>query len=293
MKHDIYQEVTNEIIAIMESGQFRPIDWTRDGLPSNYTSKKRYSGINTIILGVQALRNPGYGSKWLTYKQAETAGGQVRKGEKGTRVVFFKPWVVADKNDPNGKEKTVPVLRQFVVFNSAQIEGLPESEKKLDPMPASVIEAMCASHAQGLLNQANVIVGGDSAYYRPSTDQIVMPDKSRFSTIQNWYAVALHEMVHWSGHKSRLDRDAALAKYDEAERYAREELVAELGAAFICGSIGFEGTNEGHADYLASWLKILKHDSRAIFRAAAMAQKAADFVFKEQSEAVFEETEAA
>lgn len=285
MSIDIYKEVSDQILLAIEAGKFDPRSWVKNGLPANYASKKAYHGINTLILGM-AANSKGWSNRWMTYKQATDIGAKVRKGEKGTMVVFFKPWQIEDKNNPEGEKKTVPMLRKFVVFNESQIDGLPVVET-IEPVAKDVRERLCAVTCESILSKAKINIGGDQAFYRPSTDEINMPEKSRFNSLSDWYATALHELTHWTS--PRLKRGEAIAKYPVNERYAREELVAELGSAFLSASIGFEGLVQSHASYLNSWAEVIKNDSRAIFRASAMAQKAADFIMNEETDEIFTE----
>jgi antirestriction protein ArdC len=290
MSDTIYQQVTASIIEAMRAGRFEARAWVKSGMPRNAITGREYSGINTLILGIISASN-GWDNRWLTYKQAKASGMQVKKGEKGARVVFFKPWEVKDKNNPDAEGKFVPVLRQFVVFNAHQIDGMPPAVNLTELQPENVREALCTASAQAMLNRsgAKITESGDRAFYRPSTDEIYMPEKERFSRLADWYATALHELVHWTGHQSRLNRKEAFKRYDGAEAYAREELVAELGSAFLAANTGFDGLVQQHASYLDFWLKILEHDSRAIFRAAAMAQKACDFIYGSKSEPAFDD----
>lgn len=288
MSQNIYAETTASIIAAIEAGEFQPRKWIQGGVPRNGATQRHYSGVNTLLLWLAQHRNPTFSSEWMTYRQAQERGAQVRKGEKGHRVVFWSTFNVEDAKNPE-KSKAVPFAKSFTVFNTAQIDGLPESDR-VEPTYTSVQEALACTSAESLLAQAKLIIGSEIPFYRPSTDEICMPEKNRFSSLSDWYSTALHELCHWTGHKSRLDRD--FGKYHERERYAREELVAELGSAFLGAFIGLDGQVQQHASYLNSWLAILKSDDRAIFKAAAQAQKAADFIKNEKTEPAFEEAAA-
>lgn len=272
---DLYQAVTDKIIAQLEQGVapwVRP--WTPEagGMPFNAISKKEYRGINSMILWSPA---GAIGNGWMTYKQAQDIGAQVRKGEKGSMIVFFKPWTVKDKNDAESKEKTIPVLRHFTVFHTSQIDNLPEQyqPKLADQLP----ELERIAKAESIMSQAIVNHGGGRAFYQTGTDQITMPPMGSFKNSESYYATALHELTHWTGHKSRLDREYGKRFGDTA--YAREELVAEMGAAFLCAACGIAGQLQ-HSEYIGSWLKVLKNDKRAVLVAAGAAQKATDFCLK-------------
>lgn len=281
---DIYQQVTDKILAQLESGV---VPWVKPwqdaqpngGRPYNAISGKPYRGINTALLFAPQFSS----NAWMTFKQAKEIGANVRKGEKGSMIVFFKPWTVADKNDPEGKERTIPILRSFHVFNIEQIENLPAKFQpaKVDPKP----EFERLQHAEMLLAQAIITHGGDRAFYRPSTDSITLPQPGQFNSQADYYAAALHELTHWTGHPSRCNREFGKRFGDTA--YAREELVAEMGAAFLCGIVGIDAKLQ-HVAYLQSWIEVLKADKRAIVMAASAAQKAADYVTRQQEESAEE-----
>jgi antirestriction protein ArdC len=214
---------------------------------------------------------------WMTYKQVEGLGGQVRGGEKGTGIIFYKPLKVDDRDFP-GTEITIPMLKTYTVFNAEQVDGLPEKfypEKSGD-----------AQHNEPRLEEADAYIkatgaeirhGGDRAFFSPGGDFIQSPDFDAFFSAEEYYATNLHELIHWSGGEKRLDRD--LTTSFGTKDYAREELTAEIGAAFLAGALNISTeVREDHAQYLASWLKVLKEDKRAIFKAAALAQKAVDFL---------------
>jgi antirestriction protein ArdC len=269
-KIDIHQAVTDSIIAKLEAG---PDVWKKTwstmasgGLPTRFTGQ-HYQGINLLVLAMQGRPNPN----WMTYKQAKEVGGQVRGGEKGTMVVFFKPLKV----EKDGKEETIPLLRQFTVFNADQIDGLPA---KFYPAPQDAVHAEPRiEDAEAYLSatKANIRHGGDRAFFSPQQDFIQLPEFDQFDDAVAYYGAAMHELVHWSGGEKRLDRD--LKNQNGTKDYAKEELVAEIGAAFLTATLGIETeVRDDHAQYLAHWLTILRDDKKAIFKAAAMAQKAAD-----------------
>lgn len=273
-KFDLHQSITDKIIAAIEAGVKRdgkPL-WCgagSSGMPYNQTSGKTYSGVNVLILWLAAIDHGFASSAWLTYKQATALGGNIKKGSKGQQVVYYST-IERDSTDHATGEinpKKVGFLKSYTVFNLEQCEGI-EAD--------IVIRTFLGNEAAETLLQASgavILEQGGKAYYRPSTDEIYMPDRSRFITDEAFYSVALHELTHWTGHPSRLDRDFSGRFGTEA--YAFEELVAELGAAFSCADLGLiPSTMDNHASYIDSWLKVLKNDKKAIFTAASQASKA-------------------
>jgi len=280
---DVHAEVTQRIIAELEKGAAPWIKpWKSDGSADhNLVSKKAYRGINRLLLGVSAMAK-GYDSPvWATYKQFTECGHQVQKGEKATNIVFFKP--IPGKVDPETGDASSSycVIRGYAVFNACQTSMpiiAPEIDATFDPMPAC---------EQFIVNTgANVSHGGDRAFYMPSQDRIQLPHQSAFDSPSSYYATAFHELTHWSGAESRLDRRLDQGHFGNPE-YAFEELVAEIGAAFLCADHGIQGELR-HAGYIASWLKACREDSKAIFKASALAQKASDYLLalKADSEAM-------
>lgn len=271
-KSDIYQTITDKIIKALEAGTAPWVKpWASLGAPRNAVTKREYSGINTILLAMTEFSS----NQWLTYNQAKQAGGIVRRGEKGTTVVFFKPLTIKEKSEIQGedKEKTIPLLRSFTVFNIQQIDGL--SEKFTQEIAPQISNFEDNQAAEFLLSQAEIQYGISRACFIPSLDKIQLPAKTEFKTQPDFYATALHELTHWTGHKSRLNRDFS-GRFGDAS-YAFEELIAELGAAFLCASSSVDGQLQ-HDSYIASWLKVLKSDKKAIFTAAAAARKASEFL---------------
>jgi len=286
-KKSIHEQVTDSILALLEKGTLpwrRP--WQTSGtalaVPANVISKRPYHGINRVILWTSALV-AGYPTHaWATYRQIQEAGGQVRKGEKGTRVMLYRPLEQNDENDATGSEegetegkdaKPSRIARVFTVFNLAQCDGLaaPEQSETVsaDPIPAA---------REFLANvNARVQYGGDRACYIPSLDLIQLPPLEAFTSAEAFFATSLHEHVHFSGHPSRLNRLEKWAPFG-SEAYACEELVAELGAAFLCAELSIKGELEHHASYLQNWLGVLKQDKTALFRAAADASRAAEYL---------------
>lgn len=268
---DIYQTVTDHIISALEAG-VKPwvCPWQRvpgmSGLPSNYATGVAYSGMNIMLLWCRASEQGFSDSRWMTYKQARSAGGQVRKDEHGTTAIFY---TTLEKENNEGETEHIPMLKTFTVFNVEQIDGLPlvskpvDSTEAFDPLPQAENLFRCSG--------ASITERGQNAFYRPSTDEIWLPERHRFSDAANFYATGLHELVHWSGAKSRLNREMK-GKFG-SEEYAFEELCAELGSAFLMADLGIDGEVQ-HESYIASWLKALKNDKRYIFKAASAASKA-------------------
>jgi antirestriction protein ArdC len=268
----IYQQVTDQIIKQLESGAAPWVkQWQGSSTGShNVISGKGYQGINTIILSM-AEAAAGYKSgAWATYKQWLTVGAQVKKGTKGTTIIFYSP-VTGSKTTASGEEKNYHyVLKSYSVFNADQVDGY-----VAPVLPVKTFNSIAALEALAAASGADIKHGGDKAFYSPSQDFIQMPQKTDFSSEPAYYATLLHELTHWSGAASRLNRDLSGRFGNEA--YAAEELIAELSAAFLCAQYQINGDLR-HAGYIQSWLKVLKNDNKAIFKAAALAQKSADYI---------------
>jgi antirestriction protein ArdC len=276
---DIYTEVTNRIIAALEQGTPPWICPWRDGtaLPSNLATGKPYRGINVLMLSIEEQMRSYTDSRWVTLRQANELGAKVRKGEHGAQVIFFKLKEVADETEADEEQKrVVPMLRSYTVFNTSQLAFLPEKFE----LRASPAIWQPLSEAEQLLHETGAVIrhGGNRAFYSPSEDLIQLPPEAWFDEPDSYYAIALHELVHWTGHPLRLDR--VLGRRHGIEAYAYEELVAEMGAAFLCARVGIPARLE-HASYIDSWLDALRRDKRLIFTAAGAAQKAADYVLGE------------
>jgi antirestriction protein ArdC len=299
---DVYQRITDQIVADLENGVrtwLRP--WNNDGaadvsgirLPIRATGEN-YRGINVFLLwgaaAVAGYTNP----MWMTFNKAKELGGNVRKGEKGTFICYASTFVDKKKDEAgNVSEKIVPFLKGYTVFNIEQIDSLPEryyakpSDDKAAAPLAARLEAVDRFVAK---TGADVREGGNRAFYSPAGDSIQMPPAHTFKTPEGFASTLLHETVHWSGHAKRMARTFGSRFGDEA--YAVEELVAELGAAFLSADLGVAAeARPDHAAYVASWLKVLKNDKRAIFTAASAAQKASDFLHDLQGDAVEEREE--
>lgn len=268
----IYQQVTDQIIKQLEAGA---TPWVKqwNGSSSadhNAATGRRYNGVNTLILAMSAAANGFKSTQWATYKQWLELGGQVRKGTKGTTIIFYSP-VSGSKIAADGTEKTYRyVLQSYSVFNADQIDGYTPAAA-----PVKTFNSIAALEALATDSGAVIKHGGDKAFYSPSEDFIQMPHKTDFTNEAAYYATLLHEMAHWSGNANRLNRDLSGRFGNEA--YAAEELIAELSAAFLCAEYQIDGDLR-HAGYIASWLRILKNDNKAVFKAAAMAQKSADYI---------------
>jgi len=281
----LYQQVTDKIIAELEAGNIP--SWVKNwsggaGADCNVISKKTYSGINTIILGMSGFKSP----YWGTYKQWLSIGAKINKDQFSNyqSIVFYASVKTAKKQDSEEKQQAYKLMRYFRVYNAEQVSGF---EAPAMPAP-KVFNDVASIEALTVKSGAKLQFGGDRAYYSPSQDFIAMPHKTQFNSEASYYATLLHELSHWSGHKSRLDRDLSGRFGNEA--YAAEELIAELSAAFLCARFSITGELR-HSSYIASWLRVLKNDNKAIFKAAALAQKSADYLAGFAGEMVPEESE--
>jgi antirestriction protein ArdC len=281
----LYQEITDKIIAELESGR---VPWVQPwgtavakaslAMPTNAATQRRYSGVNVLILWSAVIERGFAGQSWLTFHQALGLGGNVRKGAHGTTVVYANRFVRDEERrraERDGDEPTaIPFLKRFTVFNTDQCENLPEA---LTTAPAPVPEGLILPEAEALIaaTGADFRIGGERAFYSPSHDVIQVPRPDSYFEPINWHRTALHELGHWTGHPSRLARD--LSGGFGSSLYAKEELVAEITSAFVCASLGIVPTVR-HADYIGSWLEVLREDDRAIVRAASAASKASDYL---------------
>jgi len=277
---DIHTRITNQILAQLEAG-VRPWTqpWTASGLASRPLRHDGtpYKGVNVLLLWSEALARGFSAPTWMTFRQALALGGHVRKGERGATVVYADT-LVRTETSRAGEEETarIPFLKAYTVFNIDQIDGLPERHAP-QPPPAVNVEARIArAEVFFAACRADIGHGGSMAFYAPGPDRVQMPSFETFRDAESYYAVLGHEMTHWTRHPSRLDRDFGRLRHGD-EGYAREELVAELGAAFLCADLGLTlEPREDHAAYLASWLQVLRNDKRFVVSAAAHAQKAVD-----------------
>ena len=278
IKRDLYSEVTSRILAELESGAapwVKPWSATPgQNVPANAVSNRPYSGCNVILLWL--ARGKGWPTpRFLTFKQAAEAGGSVRKGEHGTRVYFVKQLRIAGEGEEDA-ERLVPMMREYTVFNVAQCEGLPAAIVNGKPQRVRNPDTR-DDLADAFLAATNAVIreGQGEAYYAPGADFISMPSFAAFKGADHFYNVGFHELTHWTGHKSRLARDLS-GRFGKAQ-YAAEELIAELGAAFLAAEFGFDG-DVRHAGYIATWITLLRSDKRAVFTAASKAQAAADYL---------------
>jgi antirestriction protein ArdC len=281
-RRDHYQDVTDRIVAALDAGTapwHRPWDPEKSGgplSPINAVTGRRYHGINVLLLGMSQFSFASGDPRYCSYKQAKAKGWQVRAGEKGTTVFFYKQLRVEDRDAPaDGEEHTrnIPLLRAYTVFNGSQIDGIPEFvAPTMEEAPWRRFDA-----ADIILRNSGAVVriGGDQAFYSPSTDHIQLPPESAFRSPQGLAAVQIHELTHWTGAEKRLNRDLT-GRFGSA-KYAFEELVADIASCLVNTELGLPTDIENHASYVAFWLQRLKTDKREIFRAAAAAQKAADY----------------
>jgi antirestriction protein ArdC len=282
---NFYDDITNKIIAELEAGRFpwvqpwgTPSAKAQLAMPKNASTNRIYSGINVLILWGAVIEHGYSGQSWLTFRQALALGGHVRKGERGTTVVYADRFVPDDAKrraaQNGGKARAIPFLKRFTVFNADQVDDLPaDIATAAPPPPPGSIEP----RVEALIKATGIDfrIGGNRAYYSVSEDYVQVPPPAAFFEPINWHRTALHEMSHAVGHPSRLSRD--MTGSFGSRKYAFEEIVAEISAAVCCASLGITPTVR-HADYIGSWLDVLREDSRAIVRAASLASKAADYL---------------
>ncbi|EIO1990084.1 DUF1738 domain-containing protein [Salmonella enterica] len=298
--------VTDRIVAALEQGTApwrRP--WTSadagcsGGLPSNALTGRCYSGVNVLLLWMAAEEGGYTSDRWLTYRQAQEAGGQVRKGETGSLAVIYKDWTKPAEDEHGNRlydtdgsplTETVPMLRQLHLFSVAQCDGLPEHMQAPQPDDGTqrpvedyaVVSPARLADVQKMLEATGVQLESryqSQAYYRPTADTIVMPLTSQFDSEADYWATLLHEMVHSTGHGKRLDREgitSSLRRHGDRV-YAFEELIAETGSAFLCAQLGIFGEVQ-HESYIDSWLQVLRSDKKALFRACSKAREATEYL---------------
>lgn len=290
VKKDIYQTVTDSIISSLEQG-VKP--WAKPWSSANTSGRiilprrsngEAYRGINILMLWGASL-DRGYRSPtWLTYQQATEQGGQVRKGETGSKVVYAGSITRTEEGAAPGEdsEQRIPFLKSYTVFNTEQIDGLGDRYPIPDTEPLPTFERIERADQFTAATGATIRHGGNRAYYSPGPDVVQMPAPEAFRDPPSYYATLIHELTHWTGHTTRLAREYGKRFADKA--YAFEELIAELGAAFLSAALDLTPEpREDHAAYLAHWLDVLKADKRAIFTAASQAQRAADFLFQREA----------
>ncbi len=277
-KFDIYSTITNKILEIMEGGVIpwhKP--WLLSGNHRNLITGKQYRGINVFLLSCSSFGSPW----WLTFKQAKTKGGKIRKGEKGTMIVFWKPIQIKEKNSVAGEEEREKffVLRYYTVFNLDQVDGI-----DAPPVPETTEHEPIGAAASIIENMQNppAIKHGATydACYRPSKDEINMPLAKIFESPQSYYSVLFHEVGHSTGHDRRVSRPEGMKNICfGSDTYSKEELIAEMTAAFLCGEVGIlQKTIEMSASYIESWSSKFKDDAKMVVYAAAAAQKATDYI---------------
>lgn len=285
MALDIYKTITDRIIQLLDEGTIpwrHPIRSTgSDGkLPTNLASDREYRGINVFLLAVTAWAEGFESPYWLTFRQAREKGGHVRKGEKGSLVIFWKQHSTKDRE--TGEDITVPVLRYYKVFNADQCSGIDipgvrrkeETDRVFEPIEA------CARIVEGYTRGPVIEHKGSAAFYTPKSDTVRVPGPERFESSESYYATLFHELVHSTGHSSRLDRglDRATRPFGSPD-YSKEELIAEMGSAFLCAAGGIStATIEQSAAYIQGWRSKLEQDKKLIVTAAGGAQKAADWI---------------
>ena len=289
-KPDLYTRVTQAIVADLEAG-VRPWTkpWSAEQLAGRISRPLRstgeaYSGINVILLWAEAVAQ-GYAAPiWITFRQALALGGHVRKGERGATVVYANTFSRTETGDDGQDvERKIPFLKAYTVFNVEQVHGLPAhfyavAEPKLD-----TAQRIDQAEAFFATTGADIRHGGDRAYYAIHPDYVQVPPFETFADPEAYYATLAHESTHWTRHPTRLDRDFGRKRWGD-DGYAREELVAELGAAFLCADLGLELTpRPDHASYIASWLGVLQDDRCFIFTAAAHAQRAVEYLQARQT----------
>ena len=274
---DFREEITAKIITALETGTApwqQP--WNGAEGPQNGITHHQYSGINTVILSLAGMSiDGGRDPRWITFNQAKGNNWYVRKNERGTKVLLWRPTISTDEN---GKREITSVLqRTFTVFHASQIEGIPDYV----PPKLNIIEAHEKAERIIETSGAKITFGGGEAFYSPNDDYIQMPPKTDFRTAEGYYSTFLHELVHFTGHPSRLDRVQRCGKF--SADYAFEELIAEMGSLFIASSAGIPQSEcefQNHASYIDSWLGNLRNDNMYIFKAAAEASKAAGYLLR-------------
>ena len=282
MPSSTYEEITSQIVKQLEAGV---VPWAKpwtSSFPTNLKSQKPYRGINVFLLACQGYASP----YWLTYKQAASIGGNVKRGEHGTKIAFWKISDYRRQDAETGEladtDSKAVRLRHYTVFNVAQCDNLPDfgTGRVLNPI------AECESVVSAMPNAPTIVQDGN-AWYRPSTDTVGIPARDAFNSAEAYYATLFHELTHATGHKSRLDRfeETSADHQFGSESYSKEELVAELGAAMLCAFTGIAPQIIGNsAAYLQTWITRLKADSRLIISAASAAQKAADHILGQGGE---------
>jgi antirestriction protein ArdC len=286
MKTDVYQRITDQIVCELEKG-VRPWmkPWNAEHAAGRITRPLRgngipYQGINVLMLWSAAMEKGYAAPVWMTFKQASELKASVRRGEHGSLVVYADKIIRAETDAATGEEaeRAIPFMKGYTVFNVEQIDGLPEHYYAKAAPRVDTVQRIEQAESFFAKTTATIRYGGTMAYYNVSQDFVQMPPFESFRDAESYYATLAHETTHWTRHKSRLDRDFGRKRFGD-EGYAMEELVAELGSAFLSADLDLTPElREDHASYIASWIKVLKGDRRAIFSAASHAQRAADFL---------------
>ena len=284
-RKDVYTRVTDKIVADLEQGVrtwMKP--WNAGNTAGRIMRPLRfngipYSGINILMLWAESVAKGFASPTWMTFRQASELNAHVRKGEKGSLVVFANALTRTEENDEGElEERSIPYMKGYTVFNVEQIDGLPETYYAKPTLTTTPVERIAHAEAFFAATKADIRYRGDRAYYSADGDYIQMPVIEAFRDAESFYATLAHESAHWTKHPSRLAREFGRRQWGD-EGYAREELVAELSSAFLCADLGITPqVREDHASYIAEWLTVLKNDKRAIFSAASHAQKAVDFL---------------
>ncbi|NMW19953.1 MAG: DUF1738 domain-containing protein [Chlorobiaceae bacterium] len=285
-KQDVYTRVTNKIIADLERGNLTWLQPWQTGHKAGDVSRplrstgERYQGVNVLMLWAAAMENGYVAPIWMTFNQAKQLCANVRKGEHGSLVVFADR-MTKTVQDEKGEdvEKHIPFMKGYTVFNVEQIENLPAHYyARTEPKHATALERIEAVEKFVANTGAVIKHGGNRAFYRMADDIVQMPELQAFKNTESYYATAAHEITHWTRHPSRLDRSFEQKRFGDSG-YAMEELVAEIGSAFLCADLEITPEpREDHAAYIESWLKALKNDKRAVFTASSHAQRAADYL---------------
>lgn len=278
-KNQVYDYVTEHIVKALESGT---IPWRKPCKsipPTNFKSKKPYRGINYFLTSFQSYSSP----YWLTFKQMTELGGKLKGEQDYTMVVYFNMLESKTKFKKNGDAEKFPMLKYYRVYNMEQIEGIEVPETTV--VPFNSIQKS-EETLMWMPNRPTINYGGDRAFYRPMTDEIQLPNKNDFASAEEFYGTAFHELGHATGHESRLKRflKESPTHIFGSESYSREELIAEMTAAFVCAHCGINTTFDNSASYIQSWLKELKNDHTLIVKAANAAQKAADLIINKKEE---------
>ena len=275
MNNQVYTSITGRMVALLEKGS---VPWhkpwnAKTGWPRNFVTKKPYRGVNVFLLTAFSYESPF----WLTFNQAYELGGSVRTDEKACPILFWRQKDIEDKE--TGEKRSVPLLRLYHVFNVAQCDGLKDVSGSGE-MPEPIVSGKPAEIVARMPNCPKIKHGMTESFYSPKEDCVSMPLRKKFGKEEEYYSTLFHELVHSTGHESRLRRATLTGKTGfGSDRYGKEELIAEMGAAFLCGHAGIiDRTVENSAGYIAGWLEQLRGDKTMVVQAAAQAQRAADFI---------------